>query len=74
MDVEGFGNGLVVRVMPLVKSFRLPITPADTFSTPLIIEAAKVEPGKVGKLPEVGRMLGALGLETLGPAVRAGPA
>jgi hypothetical protein len=40
--------GLVLLVMPLVKLVTFPSTPAEKAWLPLITEAAKAEPGKLG--------------------------
>ena len=49
----GLGGGLVMLVIPLVKSPMLPTTFDEKFCTPKAIPAAKSDPGKCGidKLP-----------------------
>ena len=44
------GTGLVLAVTPEVKLLTLPITPAEKFDTPLTTEAAKSDPGRLGRL------------------------
>ena len=44
----GGGGGLVRFVIELVNSVTLPTTPLEKFCTPCTMEAAKVDPGRVG--------------------------
>ena len=45
----GFGGGLVMSVIPLVKSLMLPTTFDEKFCTPSVIPAAKSDPGRCGR-------------------------
>ena len=62
---EDFGIGLVVLVTPDVKVLTLPSTLLEKFCTPVMTEAAKVEPGTLVVERPVGKEAGTP-LEVLG--------
>ena len=68
--VVGFGGGFVTLVIPLVKSLKFPITPPAKLWTPVAIDAAKSEPGRLGSEGPDDRPVGT---DVLTGALVAGP-